>query len=73
MKEFSVKCTRFLEIRNKIHRHLIIMDFLNLLSVLSLRNTQEEEPPDPQILRLDNMLIAEGVAGPEKGILSTLE
>lgn len=35
--------------------------------VLSLRNTQEEEPPDPQILRLDNMLIAEGVAGPEKG------
>lgn len=38
-------------------------------AVLSLRNTQEEEPPDPQILRLDNMLIAEGVAGPEKGIL----
>lgn len=36
-------------------------------TVLSLRNTQEEEPPDPQILRLDNMLIAEGVAGPEKG------
>jgi len=36
-------------------------------AVLSLRNTQEEEPPDPQILRLDNMLIAEGVAGPEKG------
>lgn len=34
---------------------------------MSLRNTQEEEPPDPQILRLDNMLIAEGVAGPEKG------
>lgn len=38
-----------------------------LLSVLSLRNTQEEEPPDPQLMRLDNMLIAEGVAGPEKG------
>lgn len=36
-------------------------------SVLSLRNTQEEEPPDPQLMRLDNMLIAEGVAGPEKG------
>jgi hypothetical protein len=34
---------------------------------LSLRNTQEEEPPDPQLMRLDNMLIAEGVAGPEKG------
>lgn len=35
--------------------------------VLSLRNTQEEDPPDPQLMRLDNMLIAEGVAGPEKG------
>ena len=35
--------------------------------VLSLRNTQDEEPPDPQLMRLDNMLIAEGVAGPEKG------
>lgn len=35
-------------------------------TVLSLRNTQEEEPPDPQLMRLDNMLIAEGVAGPEK-------
>lgn len=38
-----------------------------IVSVLSLRNTQEEEPPDPQLMRLDNMLIAEGVAGPEKG------
>ncbi|KAI9590718.1 hypothetical protein GQX74_008885 [Glossina fuscipes] len=37
------------------------------LHVLSIRNTQEEEPPDPQLMRLDNMLIAEGVAGPEKG------
>merc|ERR1712025_658454 len=25
------------------------------------------DPPDPQLMRLDNMLIAEGVAGPEKG------
>lgn len=37
------------------------------IAVLSIRNTQEEEPPDPQLMRLDNMLIAEGVAGPEKG------
>ena len=35
--------------------------------MINLRNTQEEEPPDPQLMRLDNMLIAEGVAGPEKG------
>ncbi|KAK0063349.1 pre-B-cell leukemia transcription factor 1 [Biomphalaria pfeifferi] len=40
-------------------------------TVLSIRNTQEEEPPDPQLMRLDNMLIAEGVAGPEKGGGST--
>ena len=38
-----------------------------VITVLSIRNTQEEEPPDPQLMRLDNMLIAEGVAGPEKG------
>ncbi|XP_052789154.1 pre-B-cell leukemia transcription factor 1-like isoform X5 [Mya arenaria] len=36
-------------------------------TVLSIRNSQEDEPPDPQLMRLDNMLIAEGVAGPEKG------
>ncbi|KAJ8963616.1 hypothetical protein NQ314_005516 [Rhamnusium bicolor] len=36
-------------------------------TVLSLRNTQEEEPPDPQLMRLDNMPIAEAVAGPERG------
>ncbi|XP_076342809.1 homeobox protein extradenticle-like isoform X1 [Tachypleus tridentatus] len=36
-------------------------------TVLSLRNTQDDEPPDPQLMRLDNMLIAEGIAGPEKG------
>jgi hypothetical protein len=35
--------------------------------VLSIRGAQEEEAPDPQLMRLDNMLIAEGVAGPEKG------
>ncbi|KAI1886072.1 hypothetical protein AGOR_G00210260 [Albula goreensis] len=34
---------------------------------LSMRSTQEEEPQDPQLVRLDNMLLAEGVAGPEKG------
>lgn len=35
--------------------------------MLSIRGAQEDEPPDPQLMRLDNMLIAEGVAGPEKG------
>ena len=32
-------------------------------TVLSLRNVTDDEPPDPQLMRLDNMLIAEGVAG----------
>ena len=36
-------------------------------TVLSHRHCEQEDPPDPQIMRLDNMLIAEGVAGPEKG------
>ncbi|XP_023321401.1 homeobox protein extradenticle [Eurytemora carolleeae] len=36
-------------------------------TVLSLRNCTDDEPPDPQLMRLDNMLIAEGVSGPEKG------
>lgn len=44
-----------------------IFTFPIFSTVLSIRNTQEEEPPDPQLMRLDNMLIAEGVAGPEKG------
>ncbi|XP_028273712.1 pre-B-cell leukemia transcription factor 1-like [Parambassis ranga] len=34
---------------------------------LSIRGAQEEEPSDAQLMRLDNMLLAEGVAGPEKG------
>uniref|UniRef100_A0A8C5JY56 PBC domain-containing protein n=1 Tax=Jaculus jaculus TaxID=51337 RepID=A0A8C5JY56_JACJA len=33
---------------------------------LSIRSSQEEEPVDPQLMRLDNMIEAEGVAGPEK-------
>lgn len=35
--------------------------------MLAIRNNQDEEPSDPQLMRLDNMLVAEGVTGPEKG------
>ncbi|OQV15833.1 Homeobox protein extradenticle [Hypsibius exemplaris] len=35
-------------------------------TALSLRTCIDDEPPDQQLMRLDNMLIAEGVAGPEK-------
>ncbi|PAA71591.1 hypothetical protein BOX15_Mlig007957g1, partial [Macrostomum lignano] len=38
------------------------------LSAVSLRQpAADEDPTDPQLLRLDNMLQAEGVSGPEKG------
>uniref|UniRef100_A0A8C9FB57 PBX homeobox 4 n=1 Tax=Pavo cristatus TaxID=9049 RepID=A0A8C9FB57_PAVCR len=33
---------------------------------LNIRGIQEEDPPDAQLMRLDNMLLAEGVSGPEK-------
>jgi len=36
-------------------------------TVLSLRNVQDDCPPDPQLMRLDNMLVAEGIMGPDKG------
>jgi hypothetical protein len=36
-------------------------------TVLSHRHVDHEDPPDPQLMRLDNMLLAEGVTGPEKG------
>lgn len=35
-------------------------------TVLSLRNAQDDNPPDPQLMRLDNMLVAEGIIGPDK-------
>ncbi|XP_049330745.1 pre-B-cell leukemia transcription factor 3 isoform X1 [Astyanax mexicanus] len=34
---------------------------------LSIRGAHDDEPPDPQLMRLDNMLLAEGVSGPDKG------
>lgn len=33
-------------------------------TVLSVRNAQEDDSPDPQLVRLDNMLRAEGVHSP---------
>ncbi|ETE69831.1 Pre-B-cell leukemia transcription factor 1, partial [Ophiophagus hannah] len=47
----------------------LLCDLISVFSftVLSIRGAQEEEPTDPQLMRLDNMLLAEGVAGPEKG------
>lgn len=33
---------------------------------ITTRNVTDDDPSDPQLMRLDNMLIAEGVAGPDK-------
>lgn len=46
---------------------LLLSLSLSSLEGLSIRGAQEEDPPDPQLMRLDNMLLAEGVSGPEKG------
>ena len=34
--------------------------FLYLSIAINIRNLPEDEPPDSQLMRLDNMLIAEG-------------
>ena len=34
---------------------------------LNMRQSMEDDPQDPQIARLDNMLMAEGVSGPDRG------
>ena len=39
-------------------------------TVLSLRNVQDDNPPDPQLMRLDNMLVAEGIMGKKFGLFS---
>uniref|UniRef100_A0A914CEF7 PBC domain-containing protein n=1 Tax=Acrobeloides nanus TaxID=290746 RepID=A0A914CEF7_9BILA len=36
-------------------------------TALSIRSGPDDQPEDPQLMRLDNMLVAEGVAGPDKG------
>ncbi|XP_047388109.1 pre-B-cell leukemia transcription factor 4 isoform X5 [Sciurus carolinensis] len=36
------------------------------LLVVSIRGIQEDHPPDAQLMRLDNMLLAEGMSRPEK-------
>ena len=41
------------------------MKFL-LFAAINIRNLSDEEPPDSQLMRLDNMLLAEGIAGPER-------
>ena len=48
-------------------RYLCLFSLYPCVSVLSIRGAQDDDTSDPQIMRLDNMLVAEGVAGPEKG------
>ncbi|XP_061588107.1 pre-B-cell leukemia transcription factor 1-like [Cololabis saira] len=43
---------------------------INEKTGLRTQSAHQEDPPDPQIRRLDNMLLAEGVAGPGEGGVS---
>lgn len=58
--------------KSTIHTHRMKPALFSVLceikekTCLSYRNLDAEDPPDPQLMRLDNMLIAEGVSGPEK-------
>ena len=44
----------------------IFLSIFSFFSAINIRNFPEDEPPDAQLMRLDNMLLAEGIAGPER-------
>ena len=52
-----------------IHNHRMKNALFSVLceikerTCVNYRNLEQEDPPDPQLMRLDNMLIAEGVVG----------
>lgn len=57
---FQVLC----EIKEKTGKFLreifIAIEFFFYSLAINIRNLPEDEPPDSQLMRLDNMLIAEG-------------
>ncbi|XP_042686752.1 pre-B-cell leukemia transcription factor 3 isoform X4 [Centrocercus urophasianus] len=52
------QCLQWSNHLNELHREISAGN----ISGLSIRGAQEEDPPDPQLMRLDNMLLAEGVS-----------
>lgn len=74
-KSHTTQTQRILWSASVLHHDVLFLDrscwpfdlFVCVAAGLSIRGAQEEDPPDPQLMRLDNMLLAEGVAGPEKG------
>merc|ERR1719367_31275 len=68
MNDLSLEDAR----KSNIHTHRMKPALFSVLceikekTCLSYRNLDAEDPPDPQLMRLDNMLIAEGVTGPDK-------
>jgi len=54
---------------NSVHTHRMKPALFSVLceikerTGISYRNMEAEDPPDPQLVRLDNMLVAEGVIG----------
>ena len=60
-----------------IHNHRMKNALFSVLceikerTCVNYRNLEQEDPPDPQLMRLDNMLVAEGVVGAGEQVRST--
>ena len=60
-----------------IHNHRMKNALFSVLceikerTCVNYRNLEQEDPPDPQLMRLDNMLVAEGVVGAAEQVRST--
>uniref|UniRef100_A0A0K0DW83 Homeobox domain-containing protein n=1 Tax=Strongyloides stercoralis TaxID=6248 RepID=A0A0K0DW83_STRER len=59
--------------KNQLHCHRMKQALFDVLcelkekTALTIKSAVDDTPDDPQLMRLDNMLVAEGVAGPDKG------
>merc|ERR1719192_1822156 len=62
-----------------IHNHRMKNALFSVLceikerTCVNYRNLEQEDPPDPQLMRLDNMLVAEGVGGEAAGRAMTAD
>jgi len=66
--DMSIDNSRKISINNHRMKPALFSVFCEIKerTCLNYNNLDLEDPPDPQLMRLDNMLIAEGVSGPAK-------
>ncbi|XP_044287149.1 pre-B-cell leukemia transcription factor 4 isoform X3 [Varanus komodoensis] len=64
--ELTINSKMTKEMKESTMKMVFVSCPILLKTMLSIRGIQEEDPPDAQLMRLDNMLLAEGVSGPEK-------